>query len=298
MAGKIGKFLFKIRRTIFGDPPPHVAVLPLYGVIAAGGRFKQAVNLAGIADRIDEAFSMPGLSAVALLINSPGGSPVQSALITKRIRDLAAEKHIPVLAFAEDVAASGGYMLALAGDEIYANESSLIGSIGVVSSGFGFTDAIAKIGVERRLYTAGESKAMLDSFSEEKEEDVARLREMQNEIHEHFKKMVRDRRGKRLKGLRGKIFSGEVFTGHEAVKLGLIDDLGDLREVLRNRFGEKVKFQVLGEKKSRFGALLGLRQRGDIKVGHTDGSFGGMADLPHAVISAVEERLFWNRFGL
>jgi len=295
MAGKIGKFLFKLRRTVFGDPPPRVAVLPLYGVIAAGGRFKQSVNLAGFADRIDEAFSTPGLSAVALLINSPGGSPVQSALITKRIRDLAAEKHIPVLAFAEDVAASGGYMLALAGDEIYANESSLIGSIGVVSSGFGFTDAIAKIGVERRLYTAGESKAMLDSFSEEKEEDVARLREMQNEIHEHFKKMVRDRRGKRLKGLRGKIFSGEVFTGHEAVKLGLIDDLGDLRGVLRDRFGEKVKFQVLGEKKSRFGSLLGLKQSNDMRAG---GSLGGMADLPHAVISAVEERLFWNRFGL
>lgn len=294
MASKIGKFLFKMRRTIFGDPPPQVAVLPLYGVIAAGGRFKQAVNLAGFADRIDEAFSVSGLSAVALLVNSPGGSPVQSALITKRIRDLAAEKHIPVLAFAEDVAASGGYMLALAGDEIYANESSLIGSIGVVSSGFGFKDAIAKIGVERRLYTAGESKAMLDSFSEEKEEDVARLKEMQGEIHENFKKMVRDRRGKRLKGLRGKIFSGEVFTGHEAVKLGLIDDLGDMREVLRNRFGEKVKFQLLSDKKSRFGALLGLKQRGDIKTGMT----GGMADLPHALISAVEERLFWNRFGL
>lgn len=294
MASKISKFLFKLRRSVFGDPPPRVAVLPLYGVIAAGGRFKQAVNMAGFADRIDEAFSTPGLSAVALLINSPGGSPVQSALITKRIRDLAAEKNVPVLAFAEDVAASGGYMLALAGDEIYANESSLIGSIGVVSSGFGFTEAIAKIGVERRLYTAGESKAMLDSFSEEKAEDVARLREMQDEIHEHFKKMVRDRRGKRLKGLRGKIFSGEVFTGQEAVKLGLIDDLGDLREVLRNRFGEKVKFQVLGEKKSRFGSLLGLKQRSGMHIGFDS----GMADLPHAAISAVEERLIWNKFGL
>jgi len=294
MAGKIKKFLFRVRRSIFGDPPPQVAVLPLYGVIAAGGRFKQAVNLAGFADRIDEAFSTPGLSAVALLINSPGGSPVQSALITKRIRDLAAEKHVPVLAFAEDVAASGGYMLALAGDEIYANESSLIGSIGVVSSGFGFKDAIAKIGVERRLYTAGESKAMLDSFSEEKAEDVARLREMQNEIHEHFKKMVRDRRGKRLKGLRGKIFSGEVFTGHEAVKLGLIDDLGDLRGVMRDRFGDKVKFQVLGEKKGRFGSLLGLKQNSDIRAGLS----GGMTDLPYGIISAVEERLIWNKFGL
>jgi len=294
MANKVSKFLFKLRRSVFGDPPPRVAVLPLYGVIAAGGRFKQAINLAGFADRIEEAFATPGLSAVALLINSPGGSPVQSALITKRIRDLAAEKHIPVLAFAEDVAASGGYMLALAGDEIYANESSLLGSIGVVSSGFGFTEAIAKIGVERRLYTAGESKAMLDSFSEEKEEDVARLREMQNEIHEHFKKMVRDRRGKRLKGLRGKIFSGEVFTGHEAVKLGLADDLGDMRAVLRDRFGEKVKFEVLSEKKSRFGSLLGLKQSGDMRASLG----GGMADLPSAAISAIEERLIWNKFGL
>jgi len=294
MAGKIKKFLFRVRRSIFGDPPPQVAVLPLYGVIAAGGRFKQAINLASFADRIDEAFSTPGLSAVALLINSPGGSPVQSALITKRIRDLAAEKNVPVLAFAEDLAASGGYMLALAGDEIYANESSLLGSIGVVSSGFGFKDAIAKIGVERRLYTAGESKAMLDSFSEEKAEDVARLREMQNEIHEHFKKMVRDRRGKRLKGLRGKIFSGEVFTGHEAVKLGLIDDLGDLRGVMRDRFGDKVKFQVLGEKKGRFGALLGLKQNSDMQAGLP----GGMADLPYGIMSALEERLIWNKFGL
>lgn len=291
MAGKVGKFLFKVRRSIFGNPAPRVAVLPLYGVIAAGGRFKQAVNMAGYAARIEEAFSAPGLSAVALLINSPGGSPVQSALITKRIRDLAGEKNIPVIAFAEDVAASGGYMLALAGDEIYANESSVIGSIGVVSSGFGFTEAIAKIGVERRLYTAGESKSMLDSFSEEKAEDVARLRAMQDEIHEHFKKMVRDRRGKRLKGLRGKIFSGEVFTGPEAVKHGLIDGLGDMRTVLRDRFGKDVKFDVLSEKKSRFGSLLGLKRSSDIQAGF-------VADLPQATISAVEERLMWNKFGL
>lgn len=294
MAGKLGKFLFGVRRSLFGDPPPRVAVLPLCGVIAAGGRFRQAINLAAFASRIEQAFSIPGVSAVALLINSPGGSPVQSALIAKRIRDLATEKHVPVLAFAEDVAASGGYMLALAGDEIYANESSLIGSIGVVSAGFGFKEAIAKIGVERRLYTAGESKAMLDSFSEEKEEDVARLKEMQSEIHEHFKKMVRDRRGKRLKGLRGKIFSGEVFTGQEAVKLGLIDDLGDLRAVMRDRFGENVKFQILSEKKPRLGSLFGLGQRRESATGFG----GGVADLPHGLLAAVEERLFWNRFGL
>lgn len=187
-------------------------------------------------------------------------------------------------------------MLALAGDEIYADESSLIGSIGVVSSGFGFTEAIAKIGVERRLYTAGESKSMLDSFSEEKPEDVARLKEMQTEIHEHFKKMVRDRRGKRLKGLRGKIFSGEVFTGPESVKHGLIDGIGDMRTVMRERFGKDVKFDVLSEKKSRFGSLLGLKQGNDIN--DIQAGFGGFADLPHATISAVEERLIWNKFGL
>lgn len=294
MAGKLGKFIFRLRRSLFGDPPPRVAVLPLHGVIASGGRFKQAINLASFEERIEQAFSIPGISAVALLVNSPGGSPVQSAMITKRIRDLASEKHIPVLAFAEDVAASGGYMLALAGDEIYANESSLIGSIGVISAGFGFTKAIEKIGVERRLYTAGESKAMLDSFSEEKEEDVARLKEIQAEIHENFKKMVRDRRGKRLKGLRGRIFSGDVFTGPEAIKLGLIDDLGDIRTVLRDRFGEKVKFQVFGEKKPRLGSLLGLGQKFDSEL---NGSVG-ISHLPSAALAAIEERLFWNRFGL
>lgn len=294
MKGKVGKFLFGLRRSLFGDPPPRVAVLPLYGVIMAGGRLRQAINMASVAERIDEAFSMTGVSAVALLVNSPGGSPVQSALITKRIRDLAAEKHVPVLAFAEDVAASGGYMLALAGDEIYANESSLIGSIGVISAGFGFKEAITKLGVERRLYTAGESKAMLDAFSDEKPEDVERLKEMQADIHENFKKMVRDRRGKRLKGLRGKIFSGDVFTGHESVKLGLIDGIGDMRTVLRDRFGENVKFQVLGEKKPRLGALLGLGQQ-------SKGNYSqavGLGEWPHAMLAAVEERLFWNRFGL
>ncbi|WP_262694914.1 S49 family peptidase [Kordiimonas aquimaris] len=294
MKKKISKFIFGLRRSLFGDPPPKVAVIPMQGVIAAGGRFNKTLSLASVEDKIDTAFNMPGVSAVALLINSPGGSPVQSSLITKRIRDLSTEKDIPVLAFAEDVAASGGYMLALAGDKIYANESSIVGSIGVISAGFGFTEAIAKIGVERRLYTAGESKSMLDSFSEEKPEDVARLRELQDEIHEHFKKLVRDRRGKRLKGLRGKVFSGDVFSGNEAVKLGLIDDIGDVRGVLRDRFGDKVKFEVLGEKKPRLGALLGLGGKADMTA-LAENASGGWA---HGLIAAVEERLYWNRFGL
>jgi len=288
---KLGKFFSSLRRTVFGEPAPKVAVLRLDGVIASGGRFKQNINMASVAGQIEEAFSLGGLSAVALQINSPGGSPVQSALILQRIRDLAKEKDVPVLAFAEDVAASGGYMLAIAADEIYANESSIIGSIGVVSSGFGFKGAIEKLGIERRLYTAGENKSMLDAFQDEKEEDVARLKEIQLEIHEHFKKLVRDRRGKRLKGLRGKLFSGEVFTGNEAIKMGLIDGIGDARTVLRDRFGEKVKLRVVSEKKSRFGSLLGLGSRHGSDLGKIE-------DMPHGLITAVEERLIWNKFGL
>jgi len=290
MTETIHSFLGRWRRKLFGEPTPKVAVVRLYGVIAAGGRFKQNLSMAAVAGQLEQAFSMRGLSAVALLINSPGGSPVQSALILKRIRDLASEKDVPVLAFAEDVAASGGYMLALGGDEIFGNESSIVGSIGVVSSGFGFKAAIEKLGVERRLYTSGESKAMLDAFQDEKEEDVERLKEIQGEIHEHFKSLVRDRRGKRLKGLRGKLFSGEVFTGQEAVKLGLIDDIGEVRTVLRDRFGEKVKMRLVSEKKPRLSGLLGLAS--------SDSQMGKIADMPHGLISAVEERLFWHKFGL
>jgi len=290
MPQSIGKFFYNIRRQFFGDPPPRVAIVRLYGVIAPGGRFKQNLSMASVAKQIEYAFSTPGLSAVALMINSPGGSPVQSEMICKRIRDLAHEKEVPVLAFAEDLAASGGYMLALAGDEIYANESSIVGSIGVVSSGFGFKEAIKKLGVERRLYTSGESKAMLDAFSDEKPKEVARLKEIQHEIHEHFKKMVRERRGKRLKGLRGRIFSGEVFTGHEAVKMGLIDGIGDIRTVLRERFGEKVKMRIYADKPPRLGGLFRLNS--------SKTEFGSVGDLPHGLLAAVEERLFWNRFGL
>lgn len=294
MRKPVSTFLYNLRRRLFGDPPPRVAVVRLYGVIAPGQRFRQNLNLASISEALDEAFSLPGLSAVALQINSPGGSPVQSEMITRRIRDLAREKDVPVLAFAEDVAASGGYMLALAGDEIYANNSSIIGSIGVVASGFGFHKVIEKLGIDRRLYAAGEKKAMLDAFQPENDEDVERLKELQAEVHEHFKALVRERRGKRLKGLRGRIFSGEVFTGAEAVKMGLVDSIGDVRGVLRDRFGKKVQTRLVGERKPRLGAMLGLG-RGDAQ-GQT--GIGRINDLPHGLVSAIEERLFWNRFGL
>lgn len=295
MRRPVSTFFYNLRRRLFGDPPPVVAVVRLYGVIAPGQRFRQSLSMASLAEPLEHAFSIPGLSAVALQINSPGGSPVQSALITKRIRDLAREKDVPVLAFAEDVAASGGYMLALAGDEIYANESSVIGSIGVIASGFGFEKAIKKLGIDRRLYTAGERKAMLDSFSEEKPEDVERLKELQEEVHEHFKSLVRERRGKRLKGLRGRLFSGDVFTGSEAVKMGLVDGLGEIRGVLRDRFGKKVRLRLVGERKPRLGSMLGLGRSSDSSF---EGGIGRIEDMPRGLLSAIEERLFWNRFGL
>ncbi|MCH8863500.1 MAG: S49 family peptidase [Proteobacteria bacterium] len=280
------------------NPAPIVAVVRLTGIIAPSGRLRQSLNLANTARLLARAFGIYGVKAVALSINSPGGSPVQSALIMQRVRDLASEKNVPVLTFAEDVAASGGYMLALAGDEIFAHEASIVGSIGVISAGFGFPEAISKLGIERRIYTAGEKKALLDPFSEEKEEDVARLKELQGQMHEYFKGLVKERRGRKLKATKGaaaKIFSGDVWLARDAEKLGLIDGIGDLRGILRERFGENVKIKMISQKKTKFAGLLGLAQR-----------FGGAGDTGDAgdtgwaddLLGAVEARLFWSRYGL
>ena len=276
------------------NPPPMVAVIRLAGVIGPGGRFRNALNLEGMRKTIASAFAIKGVKAVALAINSPGGSPVQSALIMQRIRDLAAEKDIPVLAFAEDVAASGGYMLALAGDEIYAHEASIMGSIGVVSSSFGFTEAIKKLGIERRLYTSGEKKALLDAFSPAKKEELARLMEIQSEIHDYFNSMGRERRGRKLKGTRAKIFSGDVWLGTEAKKLGLIDEIGELRTVLRERFGKQVRIRPVGLKKPGFFSLFGGRNEGRLSGFNAVG--GGL--WVNDFLEAIETRGFWDRFGL
>ncbi|MEQ8195365.1 MAG: S49 family peptidase, partial [Rhodospirillales bacterium] len=222
-------------------------------------------------------------------VNSPGGSPVQSALIARRIRALAEEKKIPVFAFAEDVAASGGYWLACAADEIYALDNSILGSIGVVSSGFGFVDLIERIGVERRLHTAGSNKARLDPFREERPDDVEHLKEVQGDIYASFTAMVKTRRAGKLKGEEETLFSGDFWTGTRALDFGLIDGLGDLRSVMRERFGERVKLRVIEPpRRSLFRRLAGAGN-------------SGFAD-PHAwgagVLAAIEERLFWNRFGL
>ena len=268
--------------------PPVVAVLRLDGVIATrGGMRGKSLSMAGLAEPIERAFRLPDLVAVALLINSPGGSPVQSALIERRIRQLAAEKNVPVLAFAEDVAASGGYWLALAADEIYAQDASILGSIGVVSAGFGFPDLIRRFGIERRVHTAGTGKAMLDPFRAEDPDDIERLKALQLDIHEGFKDLVRARRGARLKE-DDQIFTGAVFTGRQALARGLIDGIGDLRQVLRERFGTRVRFRLIAERPRRG---FGLRRLGFA-------SQSSPIDLVTDALGALEERAIWARFGL
>src|SRR5204862_733121 len=217
---------------------PVVPVVRLSGVIGAVTPLRPGLTLAGIAKTLERAFATKHAKAVALVINSPGGSPVQSRQIYLRIRQLAAEKKLPVLVFVEDVAASGGYMIACAGDEIFCDPSSILGSIGVVGGSFGFQELIKKIGVERRLYTAGEHKAMLDPFLPEDPEDVARLKALQREIHAIFIALVKQSRGARLKAADDVLFSGEYWAGDTSVALGLADSIGDLRSTLRERYGE------------------------------------------------------------
>lgn len=269
------------------NPPPVVAVLRLAGVIAegGGGAFRgPSLNHFGLAGAIERAFAIKKVKAVALEINSPGGSPVQSALIAGHIRRLAEEKKIPVYAFCEDVAASGGYWLATAADEIHADASSIVGSIGVIYAGFGLTGLIDKLGVERRVHTAGENKAFLDPFSPEREKDVARLRALQDEIHAAFVAQVTGRRGARLKDPSDpELFSGAFWAGQGALDHGLIDGLGDIRTVMRARFGTKVRLRRVNPPQGGW-----LRRRLGV-----DG--GRLAD---GALAAVEHRLAMARYGL
>lgn len=278
MTDVIGKFNEWRRR-------PVVSVVRLSGVIGGLGGLRKGLTLAALERRLEKAFQGRHLKAVALAVNSPGGAPAQSALIAGRIRDLAAEKEIPVFAFIEDVGASGGYWLACAGDEIFAQSSSIVGSIGVVSGGFGFTEMIAKLGIERRLYTAGDKKAMNDPFGPEKAAEVKHLKALQKEIHEDFIAMVRARRGERLKGPEKTLFSGAYWTGNTALDLGLVDGIGELRAVMRERFGDKVRFRFLDERRPFWRRLSAVRPGPGFEIG------GGL-------VAAAEERLWWNRFGL
>ncbi|MBI4183293.1 MAG: S49 family peptidase [Proteobacteria bacterium] len=282
----IGDLLGRFRPPRIRARAPVVAVLRLAGVIGQLGPLRGGLTLAGLAGAIERAFRLRRLAAVALVVNSPGGSAVQSGLIARRIRAFAAERKVPVLAFAEDVAASGGYWLALAADEIYAQDGSIVGSIGVRFSGFGFADLLRRVGIERRLYTAGARKSLLDPFQKEDPDDVARLRALQAEIHAGFIAEVRSRRGARLRGAEEVLFSGDFWTGARALELGLIDGIGEMREVLRARYGERVRIRPVE------GPRAWLRWRGGLSPGR------GAADFALELIAAIEERLLWGRFGL
>ncbi|HUZ73848.1 MAG TPA: S49 family peptidase [Stellaceae bacterium] len=275
-----------IRRPIewLRPPGPVVAVLRLDGVINA--RTRRGLSLGRFAPAIERAFRLRHLKAVALAINSPGGAPAQSQLIYRRIRQLADEHAVPVFAFAEDVAASGGYWLALAADEIYAEESSLVGSIGVVSAGFGFAQLLNRFGIERRLYTAGTDKSLLDPFLPEEPRDVERLGSLQRDLHESFKSLVRARRGARLKGEEATVMSGEVFSGRRALGLGLIDGIGDMRGILRERFGAKLRLRPIEPERRRFALSFAWRRRPAI------------GDLAADLAAELDERMIWARFGL
>jgi serine protease SohB len=278
-------------RYLGGAPPALVPVVRLSGVIAAREAFGRGLSLLAVAAKLERAFKLRGAKAVALLVNSPGGSPVQSALIGRRIRLLAEEHKLPVHVFVEDVAASGGYWLACAGDDIHADAASIVGSIGVLSAGFGFQRLLERWGVERRVYTAGATKAQLDPFLPENPDDVARLRRLQDDIHDGFKAWVRERRGARLKGDNATLFEGEFWTGTRALELGLIDGIGHLRDVLRARYGEKVRTPLIGERRgfNPLRRLLGLR------AGSDDVERAGL--FAEGALMAIEERALWSRFG-
>ena len=267
--------IFKKKKVI-----PHVR---LTGVIGSAGRFNKGIDLAGQRDILKKAFSVKKISHVAISINSPGGSPVQSHLIYSYIRQLAEKNKVKVIIFAEDVAASGGYFIACAGDEIYANSSSIIGSIGVISASFGFKDLIQKIGVERRVYTAGKNKSTLDPFKEEKEEDIKRLKTIQLELHEDFIKVVQNSRGSKLKDPeKNNIFTGEFWTGKTSLKLGLIDGIGNADQIIKEKFVDNVIIKKFEKQKSFLAKKL-------------SSSIDNQLDN---LIDNLQERSLWQKFGL
>jgi signal peptide peptidase SppA len=256
---------------------PLVSVVRLNGVIASGGRFGSSnLNDSGLAAVLERAFSKGKPKAVALVVNSPGGSPVQSSLIAARVRRLAKEKGLPVYGFVEDVAASGGYWLATAADEIFVDPSSIIGSIGVISASFGFNEFLSRHGIERRVHTAGKDKSMLDPFRPERPADIKRLKALQLQIHESFITQVKSRRGTRLKG--DDLFSGEIWVGEKAVEVGLADGIGHVVPKMKEIFGDKTRFTVHGRKKSLFKR------------------FG--TEITSDALAAVEDRTLWAGYGL
>ena len=257
-----------------------VAHIKLNGVIGNVGKFKEGIDFSGQEEIIKKAFSLKKAKAVAITINSPGGSPVQSHLIYKFIRSEAKKNKIKVIVFAEDVAASGGYLIACAGDEIYANSSSIIGSIGVIYSSFGFTELIKKIGVERRVHTAGKNKSSLDPFQEEKTEDIERLKNIQLDLHKDFIEVVEESRGSKLKKDDVELFSGEFWAGKKAKELGLVDGLGNSNEILKEKFGDDIIIKKFEKSKGWLSK----------KLSSSNNQMDQFANI-------LEERSIWQRYG-
>lgn len=283
--------------------PVVIPVVRMVGPIMVnqGGPMRSHLNMASMAGPLQKAFDMKEAPAVVISINSPGGSPVQSRLIHERIRQLAIEKEKDVIVFCEDAAASGGYMIAVAGDVIVADPSSIIGSIGVVSGGFGFVDAIEKLGIERRIYTAGTQKAMLDPFKPENPEHLAHLDELLQDLFESFKGLVRGRRGDKLTEPEDKLFTGAFWTGNKALEYGLVDELGDMNSYIKRRFGEDTKLKLISQSTGFFS----LFHSSSLSMGASHGaSVGDPVDRIAAGLSAdkilasLEERALWSRIGL
>lgn len=263
----------------------NVAVVRLQGVISSQNDFrKTSVNLENVKSDLDRAFSLPRLKAVAISVNSPGGSPVQSELIYNYIRNLADNKKIPVYTFAEDVAASGGYWLLCAGDKMYASNSSIVGSIGVISSGFGFVDAIKKLGIERRVLTQGKSKSVYDSFAPVKDSDKKIILDLQGDIHDAFKHVVSKRRGKKIKIPLQRLFSGEFWSGKKGHEIGLVDEIGDLYSTMKSEYGEDIAFQHVKKQESWFKKKFSMMS-----------SYEGVVDY---LFEKIESKISFNKFGL
>jgi serine protease SohB len=284
------ELLRKLVPARFRTDIPVVPVVRLSGVIGVSTPLRPGLMVSSVARSLDRAFATRNARAVALIVNSPGGSPAQSHLIFRRIRQLATEKKLPVIAFVEDVGASGGYMLACAGDEIICDQFSIVGSIGVVGGSFGFPKLMEKLGIERRVYTSGERKVMLDPFLPEKPEDLKRIKAIQKDIHEHFIALVKGSRGSKLKSNDKTLFSGEFWTAQTAIELGLADRIGDLRSILRERYGEKVRTPLISAERGLFGRRIP-------SLGSLD-ALARQPGLAADLISALEARALWSRYGL
>lgn len=279
----------------FRDKPVVIPTVRLSGAIMASQGMRPTLSIATAAGRLKKAFSVKAAPAVAIVINSPGGSPVQANLIYKRIRALAEENDKKVIVAVEDVAASGGYMIALAGDEIIADPSSIVGSIGVISAGFGYVDLLEKLGVERRVYTAGTNKMILDPFQPEKKSDIQYLRSIQNEIHDTFVDMVKDRRGDVITGDEKEVFSGRFWTATTGQSLGLVDRIGDIRSIVKERYGEKTQLKVIGAG----GGLFKRAPSNGVTMPNMPNDMSAIgAGFADHMVTQAEERALWARYGL